>query len=663
MRRTTLTILTTLAFLAAACSSDPDQTTASTITGDTTELSASIAALSNALEAPDDGACDAVDPAACLLPWPNDRFTRPDTTTETGLRIDLPTGGTPVNAGGVPIGVDEWNRNDGFSPAAIALTVVPGVDPTASDLPPVTDLGRSLNDDSPLVLFDVDADQRVPAWAELDAAGTDPEGTPLMIVPATSLTEGHRHVVALRNLKQADGSPVAPSSAYLASLDAPDDLTQTLIDGLDAAGLDPAAQNLAWTFTVSSGTSLSGRLRHMWDETKAEIGDGTPEFVVDSNEESGPARIVRGSFVMPQYLAGDGGPGTVLANNDDPDGIPTRTGAMNAAFTCTLPATATAPVQTVLYGHGLLGSREEVLGIGGIGASAGLAFCALDWIGMSSADVPTILDSISELTTFRTLPDRLQQGHLAWLLLGRLLASESGFATDPAFQSAGGTGLIDHARLAMLGASQGGILGGAPSALTEDWHQVVLAVPGLGYNLLLPRSIDFDQFSPAFVAAYPDPLDRAIAREMMEMLWDRGENAGWAQHLTTDPYDGVPAKDVLILEAFGDHQVANVSTEKLARTVGAAIRQPALADGRSPDVEPFALIEPIPSLPHAGSGLVVWDFGTPAPPTANIPPREGEDPHGKLGEVPDALSMVATFIGSDGAIIDVCATEPCSSPG
>ena len=54
---------------------------------------------------------------------------------------------------------------------------------------------------------------------------------------------------------------------------------------------------------------------------------------------------------------------------------------------------------------------------------------------------------------------------------------------------------------------------------------------------------------------------------------------------------------------------------------------------------------------------------TPAPPTANIPPREGEDPHGKLGEVPDALSMVATFIGSDGAIIDVCATEPCSSPG
>ncbi len=600
---------------------------------------------------------------ACLLPWPNDRFTRDDPTTETGRRIDLPAEGTPANTDGVAIGVDEWNRNDGFSPAAIALTVLPGVDPAASDLPPVTDLGRSLDDDSPLVLFDVDAGERVPAWAELDAAGTDPVRTPLMIVPATSLIEGHRHVVALRDLRRADGSSVEPSVDYLASLDDPDSLTDALVAGLEAAGLDPAELTTAWTFTVASGASLSGRLRHMWAETKTETGDGAPDFTVESTEESGAARIVRGSFVTPQYLTGSGGPGSVLDNDGDPDGIPTRTGSMNTDFTCTLPATAAAPVQTVLYGHGLLGSREEVLGIGRTGASAGIAFCALDWIGMSAADVPTIAETIGELTTFRTLPDRLQQGHLAWLLLGRLLASEAGFVTDPAFQSAGGSALIDRHRLAMLGASQGGILGGVPSALTDDWRQVVLAVPGLGYNLLLPRSIDFDQFSPAFEAAYPDALDRTIAREMMEMLWDRGENAGWAQHLTTDPYDGVPAKNVLLLEAFGDHQVANVSTEKLARTIGAPVRQPALADGRSTDAEPFALIDPIPSLPHAGSGLVVWDFGTPAPPTANIPPREGEDPHGKLGEIPEALSMVASFVAPDGPVVEVCAAAACTSPG
>ena len=663
MRRSTLTILLTLALIGAACGGGSDGTEASDPAGETAGGATSTASVSAPVTSPGTGACDPVDPTACLLPWPNDRFTRPDPTTETGRRIDLPAHGTPVNADGTSIGVDEWNRNDGFSPAAIAMTVLPGVDPDASALPPVTDLGRSLDDDSPLVLFDVDAGERVPAWVELDAAGTDPDRIPLMIVPATSLIEGHRHVVALRDLKQADGSAVAPSADYLASLDDTDELTQKLVGGLEEAGLDPAELTTAWSFTVASGTSLSGRLRHMWDETKAEVGDGAPEFVVDSVTDSGPARVVRGSFVTPSYVTGDGGPGSVLANAGDPDGIPSRTGAIDTEFTCTLPATATGPVQTVLYGHGLLGSREEVLGLGSVGASVGIAFCALDWIGMSTADVPTVVEAIGELTTFRALPDRLQQGHLSWLLLGRLLASESGFVTDPAFQSADGSGLIDHERLAMLGASQGGILGGVSSALTDDWSQVVLAVPGLGYNLLLPRSIDFDQFAPAFAAAYPDPLDRTIAREMMEMLWDRGENAGWAQHLTTDPYDDAPAKNVLLLEAFGDHQVANVSTEKLARTIGAPIRQPALADGRSTDVEPFALIDPIPSLPHVGSGLVVWDFGTPAPPTANSPPREGEDPHGKLGEVADALSMVASFVAPDGPIIDVCSAAACNSPG
>ncbi len=655
MRRTAITALLTFALLAAACSDGDDSAS-------TTSTTAGVATTTDA-PAPASGACDPVDPTACLLPWPNDRFTRPDADTDTGLRIDLPADGTPVNATGTPIEVDEWNRNDGFSPASIAAIVLPGLDPEASALPPVTDIGLSLEDDSPLVLLDLDTGEQVPAWAELDSDGEDPDRTPLLIVPATSLVEGHRHVVALRDLKQADGSAIASPAAYTAGLAEPDGYTAALVEGLDTAGLDPAAMTVAWSFTVSSGTSISGRLRHMWDETGEEVGDGAPAFVVDSTEVVGPARVVRGTFEVPSYLTGDGSPGSTLDNEGDPDGIPTRNGSLDAEFTCTVPTAVTgdAPAAAVLYGHGLLGSRDEVLGIGPVGAAAGVAFCALDWIGMSTADVPTVVEAIGDLTSFRAVPDRLQQGHLAWLLLGRLLASDSGFVTDPAFQDADGVGVIDPDRLALLGASQGGILGGVASALTADWEQVILAVPGLGYNLLIPRSIDFDEFAPVFEESYPDPLDRTIAREMMEMLWDRGENAGWTQHLTADPYDGAPEKNVLLLEAFGDHQVANVSTEKLARTLGVPVRTPGLADGRSTDVEPFFGIDPITSLPHIGSGLVMWDFGTPAPPTANVPPREGEDPHGKLGDVPEALGMAVAFIEPDGPIIDVCGGEPCQT--
>jgi len=63
-------------------------------------------------------------------------------------------------------------------------------------------------------------------------------------------------------------------------------------------------------------------------------------------------------------------------------------------------------------------------------------------------------------------------------------------------------------------------------------------------------------------------------------------------------------------------------------------------------------------LPHKGSGLVVWDFGTPTPPASETPNRAGEDPHGKLADVPEALALLAAFI-NDGTVIDVCNNMPC----
>lgn len=614
-------------------------------------------------EPPGVGACDDTDLAGCLLPWPNDRFTRGDATTATGRRLDLPVEGMPTNAQGVPIDPTEWNRNDGFSPASALVTVIPEVDPAASDLPPVTDIGQSLDDGSSLVLVDVDTGERVPAWAELDQNTSEADEAPLLIVPAAALAEGHRHAVGLRGLRRTDGTEVEPTSAFTDTVARPDALAEVWLDALKSAGVDPADLDIAWGFTVGSTDDISGRLRHMWSETSAEVGDSAPPFTVTSNEVQGGARVVRGTFQAPNYLEGDGGPGEVLANEGDPDGIPTSTGERTADFTCTVPVTAdgSSPSPAVLYGHGLLGSRDEVLGIGAVAATVNITFCALDWIGMSRADIPAVVASFEDLTDFRAIPDRLQQGHLEFLLLGRLLRSPDGFAGDPAFQDADGRPVLDAEQVAFLGASQGGILGGVSSALTKDWDRVVLAVPGMGYNLLLRRSIDFDQFAPPIEAAYPSELDQVLLLELIEQLWQRGENAGYAQHLTRDPYEGASEKTVLLLEAFGDHQVANVSTERLARTLQVGRRAPTLAVGRSTDVEPFWGIEPITDFPHDGSALVVWDFETPAPPPANVPPREGEDPHGKLADVPEALALVAGFIPPDGEVLDVCAGEPCRS--
>lgn len=119
---------------------------------------------------------------------------------------------------------------------------------------------------------------------------------------------------------------------------------------------------------------------------------------------------------------------------------------------------------------------------------------------------------------------------------------------------------------------------------------------------------------------------------------------------------------MLLVEAFGDHQVANVGTEVMARTIGAAVRQPALADGRSTDVEPFWGLDAVPSFPYDGSALVVWDFGTPAPPTDPVPPRppeHGDDPHGMARGEPRAVEQVLRFLAPDGELVDVCGGDPC----
>ncbi len=671
--RMILALLLAVAMISGACSDSGD----SADSRDTTASSTGNANGSDrtpADEPPGTGACDPVDETNCLTPWPSDTLTRADSSTATGIRVDLPVDGMPTNTDGTPIDPTEWNRNDGFSTASIPQVVVADLDVDASELPPQTDIGASLESDSNLVLIDLDTGERVPAWAEIDTSVTNAEEAPVRIVPARGLAEGHRHAVGLWNLVRNDGSQVEPSEAMAETLGSPDEAQAEWLGALMESRNSSDGPDVGWSFTVASAAGTTGRLVHMWTDTSEGLGleqasdavgaPGAPPFVVDSDEEAGATRVIEGSFTMPKYLTDDGGPGTILDNGDDPDGIPTAHGTMDMPFTCVVPASPSAPVPFVVYGHGLLGSRSEVLDIGTLGASVGVGFCAIDWIGMSTEDVPTVLAEFKDLSLFRTQVDRLTQAHLAFLLLGRLLAADDGFGTDPAFADTSGSSMIEPASITFLGASQGGILGGPSSALSPDWSRSIFAVGAMGYNLLLRRSVDFEEFLPVLAQAYPDELDQALALELTEQLWDRSENAGWAQHLTTDPLlDGADPSTVMILEAFGDHQVANVATENLARTLEVPRKVPTLAPGRSPDVEPFWGIDEIQTYPHEGSALFVWDFGTPAPPTAPTPPTEGEDPHGKLADVPQALALVIAFARENGVVLDVCGPDPCSGPG
>ena len=110
------------------------------------------------------------------------------------------------------------------------------------------------------------------------------------------------------------------------------------------------------------------------------------------------------------------------------------------------------------------------------------------------------------------------------------------------------------------------------TAVAQDWERASSGVPAMNYSTLLDRSVDFDVFSTVFDPSYPDWVDRQLVILLAQMLWDRGENDGYAQHLTGNPYPGTPEHEVMLYEAFGDHQVANVATEVMARSIGAELR-------------------------------------------------------------------------------------------
>jgi hypothetical protein len=352
---------------------------------------------------------------------------------------------------------------------------------------------------------------------------------------------------------------------------------------------------------------------------------------------------------------------------DPESNTPTRIPGNTAAptFTCIVPRKALdGPQRVSLYGHGLFGRQSEVTAgnVKTMAADHGFVFCATDWWGMADQDVPTTAGLIlPDLSNFAILPDRVQQGMLNFLLLGRLAIHPQGLAADPGFQL-GGHSVLDTRELFYDGNSQGGIIGGSLTAVAPDFRRAVLGVPGMNYSTLLQRSVDFDQFAAILYPAYPREIERPMIFSLIQQLWDRGEANGYAHHMTSDPLAGTPAHTVLLHPAVGDHQVATVTAEVEARTIGAAIRQDPLDPGRSLDVQPFFAIPRIASFPYGGSALEMWDNGiTPPAPTTNTPNRSGPDPHGSPRRTPAAQLQKSEHLRIGGAIADTCGGGPCHS--
>ena len=662
--------------------------------------------------------CDPIDPAVCLQPFPNDYFTVADASTPTGRRLNLPLTGMPRNAAGKPIDPTDMNRSDGFSPGEAIVTRVPGLDNLKAfeetGAVPVTNMARSFDPSQPIVVIDASTLGRQLIWSEIDSAAKNAQDRNLFVRPARNWQEGHRYIVALRNLKNENGETIQPSEAFR---DYRDRILQPLnlkfeerrphmeeiFQTLEHAGIARGDLFLAWDFTVESEKSIAERMLSIRNDAFAALGDtnladlkvagSSPQFEVTSVtnfskvQDPNIAREVKGTVTVPCYLAdgADCSPGQqfVIGGN----GLPQRNvdGTWKANFDCHIPRVAlegSKPprARPSLYGHGLFGSAEEVnqLQLKTLGEEHNFLFCATNWIGMSREDLETTIGVvIPDLSNFPMLVDRTMQGWLDAMYLGRAMIHPNGFSSNPAFQ-ANGRSVINTQRLFYDGNSQGGILGGGLTAVAPDFNRAVLGVPAMNFSTLLNRSTDFYgteltdpnpekealgvSFSTFLFQAYPNELERPLIYDLLQILWDRSEADGYAEHLTSNPLPDTPVHKVLMHVAFGDHQVATVAADAEARTIGAAVPPSPLEAGRSTDVEPYYGIARIPSFPYSGSAMVIWDGGTPAPPTTNTPPtypKYGFDPHEFPRNDRAARQQVSDFLQVTGRVTDVCAREPC----
>lgn len=307
----------------------------------------------------------------CLFPWPSDHYTVADSGTPTGLRVNLDIASTPANASGTHIDPADLNRSDGFSPGESIVTRVPGLDnPTAfqkTGAVPLTDMDQAFAPNQPIVLIDASTGQRQLIWSELDSNASSPGDTDLIIRPGRNLIEGHRYIVAMRDLKDSAGNilPAPPGFALYrdgVTTDVPAIESRRahfneIFGKLQQAGIPKANLYDAWDFTVASTQNITRRMLSIRDRGLADLGDNTPgdgtmqgtapSFTVTGTTDFPTAtghgveniREVTGTYQVPCFLNSPNcAPGGQF--NLGSDGLPQANGTMTARFTCNIPRSA-----------------------------------------------------------------------------------------------------------------------------------------------------------------------------------------------------------------------------------------------------------------------------------------------------------------------------------
>lgn len=613
--------------------------------------------------------CENLNPNHCLLPWPSSRYLVADPRTETGWRVEIPREALPKNQYDEPASPDAWMGFDGFSPMTSMMTLFLGRIDT-SNLPDETRIADSLSPSSPTVVLDAETGERVAHFAEVDAwPQADPERRSFYIRPAQRMRENRRYIVAIRNLRLQDGTPVRPSNYFralrdgvstsVAELEARRAHFEEIFRILGEAGIERGTLLEAWDFRTASGRNAWGTLIAMRDDAFRRIGERGLGCTVTRVEEFTPAeraetwRRVTGTFTVPLYMQT---PYEGARLNRDAMGAPAFNGMAEAPFTLVIPHSVRErmqaggePARLMVYGHGLLGGSDQVDSRGTRTQLQryGMVGVGTDWWGLSAADRSVIVTEwIPDVGKFPLVGERLLQGVLNFAVLARTFM---GVCRDrPEWRIGDRSAIGDE--VYYHGISQGGIMGATLAGISPDIRRYALQVGGISYPIMIRRSIDFIQFEEILLNWYPDKVDRDWTIVSSQNGWDLAEPATYAPHLLSDPLPGSVPQRILYQVSRYDTEVSNLASDIAARTMG-------LPWFRSSVYEPWNA--PSPTDGPADSGYIIYHVeGVEPIPTGTAIASMDNDAHAQLRFRDAVQRQIDAFFRPDGRVENFC-DGPC----
>ena len=603
----------------------------------------------------------------CMTPWPSVFHTIEDPTTPTGLRLNYSRANFSSPDGELPVDPAIFNIADGVSPVTPILVNF-GRDVHADHLWGPLDAADSLAEDVPIMLVDIDTGERVPLLTEMDQNQRDIgyDGRHALVIrPMAPLRFSGRYAVGLSSaLTDTEGTAWRATPAFKAlqdgtlttdvRIEAARARYERVFSALETAGMPRADLLMAWELPVASREQILGPIESMMAAADVENAAGVPYTIgsVERNPTDHAWLVVKGTFQPPNFLNDrnelvmDGNTallqGTVASRPAYP-------------FTVFVPhiAQTTLELPLVIIGHGLFGTGESWIS-GGIGrsavqpglADAGAIGIATDWVGLSQGDLELILSEVvPDIARIQLVTDRLAQSLVNTHTLVALMRRE--LVHDPALGWNGDGTHVHPETTWYYGGSLGGIQGSSFTAISPDVSVAALSVPGAGWSTMLQRSIHYANIELIVDALYPDPLSQSAFLAMLQTFFDRSDPASLARDLGEDD-----TKVVLLQEAIGDVQVPNISTDLLARAMGA----------HHLDEAPYPVVGlPIEAGPTTGPALTQYILPDAleayTPPATNTTPSTENGVHGDAPTSAVALEQLSWLL-ANATVIHTC-DGPC----